>query len=577
MAIGSGSASATGTGTAGSTAPGRESLATDGSDAHHGGGPAGTTTATGRGSPTSAARATGSADLDSPEIDRAVGDAATMDGRGDVDGAVRRLHDAALIASPERRAELYIRAARFLARRQRWEEALAEGYAGIAASPRSGWAYLEVAKILNQAGRRAAAVEMAEEAASRDAQVRFAAQDLILEIEAGKAATAGPQPPRPRLGLPHLLAGGLAALLAVTLTAWVAWRRRRQTRQTPGAEPAGERTSTVPRAPAGEDSRGPDPNANDLEGTEPVPDTTPLSTGRTLAAGDFIGPYRVERVVATSLHSTLYRAEDLRLRRQVAIKQANPMGMQSEAALLRFQKEVQSLIALSTYHDGVIKVYDYLPPGTLVTEWVEGENLDELVGELPIDRVIQIGIDLCDILAFAHSMAIVHRDIKPSNVMVSSQTHRVKLLDFGIAKNAGLGISQVTTDSDVPIGTFTYMAPEQFASPNQAQGASDIYSLGLTLYRIITGTLPASPWLGPRTFSLVPPDAFQPIDEFAPAIQIFLGSIGDLLPDLDWVLDLDAVIAKAFRENASDRYRSAAEFKAELERVRALISASVRT
>ena len=199
------------------------------------------------------------------------------------------------------------------------------------------------------------------------------------------------------------------------------------------------------------------------------------------------------------------------------------------------------------------------------------------MGELPIDRVIQVGIDLCDILAFAHSMAIVHRDIKPSNVMVASQTHRVKLLDFGIAKNAGLGISQVTTDSDVPIGTFTYMAPEQFASPNQAQGASDIYSLGLTLYRIITGTLPATLSLGPRPFSLVPPDAFQAIDEFAPAIQIFLGTIGDMLPDLDWVPELDRTVSKAFREEASNRYRSAAEFKAELERVRSLVSASVRT
>jgi tetratricopeptide (TPR) repeat protein len=509
---------------------------------------------------TTASNAAPSADSDS-----AVAEADRLEAAGNIDGALQKLHDAALIADPARRAELYVRAARALARKQRWEEALAEGYAGIAADPRSGWTYLEVAKILAQAGRRAAAVEMAQEAASRDAQVRFAAQDFIGEIRRAGPDQSPPPAPGPG-GFPwSWLLVGITAVLAVFGAIGYLVSRD------PRPVPADELTQLVPAADSATDL--PDP----VEATEGVPDTMPLVTGRALGPGDFIGPYRVDRVVATSLHSTLYRAEDLRLRRQVAIKQANPVGMQSEAALLRFQKEVQSLIALSTYHDGVIKVYDYLPPGTLVTEWVEGQNLDELVGELPIDRVIQIGIDLCDILAFAHSMAIVHRDIKPSNVMVSSQSHRVKLLDFGIAKNAGLGISQVTTDSDVPIGTFTYMAPEQFASPNQAHGASDIYSLGLTLYRIITGALPAAPWLGPRTFSLVPPDAFQAIDEFAPAVQIFLGTIGDLLPDLDWIEDLDRVISKSFRENAADRYRSAAELKAELERVRALISASVRT
>ncbi len=497
-----------------------------------------------------------------PDIDRAVAEADRLEAAGEIDAAVRRLHDAALLANADRRAELYVRAARGLARRQHWEEALAEGYAGIAAAPRSGWTYLEVAKILAQAGRRAAAIEMAEEAASRDAQVRFAAQDLIVEARRDRAtgSVGGPPGTSPARG-GAAAAAGLALVAALAAGTWYLRRRR--------APEAGaiEQVRTVPAAVV-----PPEADWREREAEERLL----VPSGRTLGTGDFIGGYRIDRVVATSLHSTLYRADDLRLQRQVAIKQANPMGMQSEAALLRFQKEVQSLIALSTYHDGVIKVFDYMPPGTLVTEWVEGQNLDELVGELPVDRIIQIGIDLCDILAFAHSMAIVHRDIKPSNVMVSQQSHRVKLLDFGIAKNAGLGISQVTTDSDVPIGTFTYMAPEQFASPNQAHGASDIYSLGLTLYRVITGNLPAAPWLGPRTFSLVPPDAFTPIDEFAPAVQLLLASLGDTLPDLDWVGDLDRVIGKAFREHAGDRYRSAAEFKSELERVRQLVSASVR-
>jgi serine/threonine-protein kinase len=252
------------------------------------------------------------------------------------------------------------------------------------------------------------------------------------------------------------------------------------------------------------------------------------------------------------------------------------MGMQTEAALSRFQQEVRSLIALSTDHDGVVKVFDYFPPGTLITEWVDGRNLDELVGELTVDRVLQVGIEICDILAFAHSMSIVHRDIKPSNVMVTTRTQRVKLLDFGIAKNAGLGVSHLTLESDMPLGTFTYMAPEQFASPNQAQGGSDIYSLGLTLYRVITGLLPATPWLGPRTFSLLPPDAFRPIDEFSPAIRKLLDRVSDPVGDLDWIVDLNRTITRAFREVPSERFLTAAEFKAELERVLSRITEAMR-
>ncbi|MBM3268089.1 MAG: hypothetical protein FJZ01_10620 [Candidatus Sericytochromatia bacterium] len=281
-----------------------------------------------------------------PEIDRAVQEAAEFEARGDVDGALRRLHDAALLANADRRSELYVRAARALAARHRWEDALAEGYAGIAASPRSGWTYLEVAKILAQAGRRAAAVEMAEEAASRDAQVRFAALDFIAEVKrreaAGRTATASAPAPAPGAGL---LAGGIAAALALLGGGLLLLYRRRRRRSK-----AGEKTLSVPRA--GE-SAAPAEAAPPAEGGAGASAGAVQHLGRTLGTGDFIGGYRVDRVVATSLHSTLYRAEDVRLARMVAIKQANPMGMQSEAALLRFQKEVQSLIALSTYHDGV--------------------------------------------------------------------------------------------------------------------------------------------------------------------------------------------------------------------------------
>ncbi|MBU6429065.1 MAG: serine/threonine protein kinase, partial [Cyanobacteria bacterium REEB65] len=208
-----------------------------------------------------------------------------------------------------------------------------------------------------------------------------------------------------------------------------------------------------------------------------------------------------------------------------------------------------------------------------VTEWIDGHNLEERSGTLPLDRLLQLAIELCDILAFAHSMGIVHRDIKPSNVMISN-TGRVKLLDFGIAKNAALGTTHLTTDSDVPIGTFSYMAPEQFASPSQAGPQSDLYSLGLTLYRLTTGALPTSPWLGPRTFGLVAQESFKAIDESVPAIQMLLDDVR-VLPDLDWISDLDRVVRRAFVEEPADRFASAAEFKRALQHILALVQAGI--
>lgn len=294
---------------------------------------------------------------------------------------------------------------------------------------------------------------------------------------------------------------------------------------------------------------------------------------RILGEGDHIEHYRILRVVGSSLHSILYAAVDTKLNRQVALKQVNPgVGAQSEQVSERFRKEVQSLIALSNYHDGVIKVYDFVDPGTLVTEWVEGVTLEEGSETFAIDEVLQIGIELCDILAFAHGRGIVHRDIKPSNVMLTA-TRRVKLLDFGIAKNTTLGTSNLTLDANVPVGTFTYMAPEQFAAPNQAKPVSDVYSLGLTLYWLITGQMPTEPWLGPRTFGLIPPDTFRPIIMQSPAIQRLADPREGLAED--WVADLDACVRKAFMENPADRYPDAESFKRDLERLWHRVEASV--
>lgn len=478
-----------------------------------------------------------------------------LESKGQVDSALALLrHDAT--GSPQTRAEMHLAAARMLARHHHFQSALTEGQEGLSANPSDGFAYLEVAQILDQSGRHAAAIALAQQAARQDPAVQFAANDLIFRIEthwgSALAASPRPAPAAPRPAVPRLLWAVLGLSLSLLGAGFALFLRLWPSRRK--MEPA---------------------DAQALERVVPATEVEPgYAFGRQLAPGDAVGPYRIVRLVSSSLHSTLYQAEDMRLRRPVALKQANPLGVQSEAALARFHKEVQSLIALSNHHDGVVKVFDYLPPATLVTEWVEGQNLDAVEGDLGVDRLLQIAIELCDVLASAHEMAIIHRDIKPSNVMVTKAGH-VKLLDFGIAKNAALGTSHLTADSGVPIGTFTYMAPEQFASPDQARPESDLYSLGLSLYRLIAGRLPASPWLGPRTFGLMAPEAFAPVTEEAPAVARFLATC-DPGSDRGWVSELDRVLRKAFREDPSERYRQAADFKRDLERVLARVLACVR-
>ncbi|HEY9898206.1 MAG TPA: protein kinase [Pantanalinema sp.] len=465
-------------------------------------------------------------------------------GSGKHEAAIAQL-EALLKAAPKVRAgEAHLRLASLYAQLGRYDAAISHGDDAIEAWPENGWNYLPVARVLAMADRPEAAIALCTEAIRRDPAVRLAAQELIFQIQAGAiqpepSTSPAPRPPAPVAPTPLYVAlGSLLTLGAGALVFGVSARRR-----------------PAPPAPA---------EAVRAEQTGPIT-YGPLGV-RMREVGEMVGPYRILRVVGSSLHSILYCAEDTRLGRQVALKQVASGVGTHDGIISRFQKEVQSLIALSNHHDGVVKVFDYMEPSMLVTEWIEGENLEE-AAPLPVDRVLEVGIALCDVLAFAHARGIVHRDIKPSNVMRTLHTGHVKLLDFGIAKNAALGTSNLTLDANVPIGTFTYMPPEQFAAPNQAKAPSDLYSLGLTLYRLITGEMPTEPWLGPRTFGLIPTEHFRPLTPQSRAIAMTVAATPGVADDLGWVAELDAIIRRAFEENPADRYPDALSFKRALEGV----------
>lgn len=464
---------------------------------------------------------------------------------GQSEQAIQQLQRLLAKAPAYRASEAQLRLASIYGQQHRWDLAVSHGHDAIRAWPENGWIYLPVARILVAAQRPDEAIALCKEAAVRDTAVRQAAEDLIVQIRSGaltneaSSASPGSRPLAPMgpWSVPALIA--LLALLAGG--AWWVWRPRRQ------APSVQELVVPLPSEPR--------------HGAHTGPMYAPIGL-RPFEPGEVIGHYLILRMVGSSLHSILYCAEDQKLGRQVAVKQVGVGQGASSGVMARFQKEVQSLIFLSNHHDGVIKVYDFIEPGTLVTEWIEGQNLEECE-QLPLDEILAIGISLCDVLAFAHAQGIVHRDIKPSNVMRTG-TKLVKLLDFGIAKNNSLGTSNLTLDANVPIGTFTYMPPEQFAAPNQAKPQADIYALGLTLYRLITGGMPTEPWLGPRTFGLIPPDQFRTISLESPGIVLFMLA-HPYAGEPTWLPDLNRCLRMAFEENPSDRYPEALAFKRELE------------
>ena len=196
----------------------------------------------------------------------------------------------------------------------------------------------------------------------------------------------------------------------------------------------------------------------------------------------------------------VYRAEDTKLGREVAIKVLHADIASSEERLERFRREAQALAALD--HPGIVTVYSVEESDGvhfLTMQLVEGEPLDRLIPEegLGVDRILEIGTAVAEALAAAHEKGIVHRDLKPSNIMVTSDG-RVKVLDFGLAKFAApqtkppLDSQMATalqTREGIAIGTVPYMSPEQIAS-RAVDARTDIFSLGVVLYEMATGQRP---------------------------------------------------------------------------------------
>src|SRR5258705_9053846 len=214
--------------------------------------------------------------------------------------------------------------------------------------------------------------------------------------------------------------------------------------------------------------------------------------------GELFGNYKITHKLGAGGQGTVYKAIDQKLGRTVVVKVLPPELTVKEANLKRFEREAR--LASSLDHPNICTIFDMDEAGGLhfiTMQYVEGRNVRQLVNGRPLEleSALRIAVQVTDALAAAHARGIIHRDIKSGNIMVTD-AGQVKILDFGLAKlldeseAANSGIHQTElTEIGVPYGTATYAAPEQ-ARGDKVDARADIFSTGVLLYEMLTGTWP---------------------------------------------------------------------------------------
>jgi serine/threonine protein kinase len=267
-----------------------------------------------------------------------------------------------------------------------------------------------------------------------------------------------------------------------------------------------------------------------------------------LEPGSEIDFYRIEAPVARSGMASIYRATDLRDNRLVALKIPHP-DLEADPILFdRFKREAGIGEKLS--HPKIMRVFGGAERSRIymVMEWCEGRLLREIMdeGRIPHERAIHIAIGVLDALEYIHANGVVHRDLKPENIMVDADDN-IKLIDFGIAGDSAA--KRLTyANFTAAIGTPNYISPEQVKG-KRGDGRSDIYSMGVILYEMLSGKLP-----------FVGPSPMAAMNE-----RLLNHPIPPSVADPSITPELQEILYRALERDPKNRYAHAREFKRDLE------------
>ncbi|MGH9512525.1 MAG: protein kinase domain-containing protein [Terriglobales bacterium] len=284
----------------------------------------------------------------------------------------------------------------------------------------------------------------------------------------------------------------------------------------------------------------------------------------TFSQGEMIsGRFRIVSFIGRGGMGEVYKAEDTRLHRLVALKFLPDEVAKHPQSLSRFQREAQAASALN--HPNICTVYDiseHNQRAFIAMEFLDGQNLKQVIAghALDLERLLEIGITTAGALEAAHAKGIVHRDIKPENIFVNSRGD-AKILDFGVAKlqRQGMAASEDVTSTDsaeltqhgVALGTVAYMSPEQ-ARGEELDSRTDLFSFGLVIYEMATGRRGFPGNTSAVILASLLRDIPQPPSEINPAI-----------PD-----ELEKIISRALEKERDQRYQRASEIRSHLERVK---------
>jgi eukaryotic-like serine/threonine-protein kinase len=282
---------------------------------------------------------------------------------------------------------------------------------------------------------------------------------------------------------------------------------------------------------------------------DPLLDGSPLSSiaerAPALKPGDKLGNFEIVSLIGRGGMGEVYRARDLRLKREVAIKTLPPGFAGDRDRIARFEREARAASALN--HPNIVSVYEFGQDGNvsyIVSELVDGETLARVIerGPLSLKKLIDVSTQICDGLAAAHAAGVIHRDLKPGNIMLT-RDGRVKILDFGLARqDRAHGSDSTTVDASHPgmiMGTPGYMSPEQVrGEPTDAR--SDIFSLGVILYETASG---------------------KPAFRGSSSVELMNSILKDDPPDLPPASppELDRIVRRCIEKQPSRRFQGAAD------------------